>query len=58
MIYFDVLPPLDAAAFQAALAECGILIDGDGATFRAVTHIGITEADVERVAEAISTLKA
>ncbi len=54
MIYFDVLPPLDPAAFGAALAERGILIDGDGATFRAVTHVGITEANVERVADALT----
>jgi threonine aldolase len=50
MVYFDVLPPLEPAAFGAALKERGILMNGAGATFRAVTHIGIEQADVERVA--------
>ena len=56
MVYFDVLPPLQPAAFQAALRERGMLLDGDGVTFRAVTHIGITEADIARVAETLAAL--
>jgi len=54
MVYFDVLPPLEPDAFHAALKADGILIDKTGGgTFRAVTHIGITRADVERVGSAL-----
>ena len=54
MVYFDVLPPLEPDAFQAALKERGILMNGNGGTtFRAVTHVGITRADVERLARCL-----
>ena len=50
MVYFQVLPPLEPAAFDAALQERGVLMNGDGTTFRAVAHIGVTAGDIERVA--------
>jgi transcriptional regulator of acetoin/glycerol metabolism len=51
-----VLPPLEPDAFQAALNERGILLNGNGGrTFRAVTHVGITWEDIERVLSCIQT---
>ena len=54
MVYIELLPPLEPAAFLAALKAQGVLIgQTDGATFRAVTHIGITAADIARVGRAL-----
>ncbi len=50
MVYVEVLPPHSADQFRQVLRQDGILIGGEGGpSFRAVTHVGITRADVERV---------
>jgi len=53
MVYFEVLPPMTPEAFVEALRDEGVLIAGQGRTFRAVTHIGIAREDVEKAIEAI-----
>jgi len=51
MVYFDVLPPLAPDDLLKRLEEHGVLMGGhQGNPIRAVTHIGITQADVERAA--------
>lgn len=56
MVYFDVLPPCTPAEFRDAMKKAGVLVGNTGgATFRAVTHIGITRADIERVVSALQT---
>lgn len=51
MVFFSVLDadgrPTDTAAFTAAAAQAGVLISGGGDRIRAVTHYGISEADVD-----------
>lgn len=54
MVYLDVLPPRSPAGFREALKAKGILIGGERrATFRAVTHIGITRRDIQRTVSAL-----
>ncbi len=56
MVYFDVLPPRQPAELCRALREDGLLVGGHETNpVRAVTHIGITAADVDR---AIAILRA
>jgi threonine aldolase len=51
MVFFCVLDadgrPGDTAAFTAAAAQAGVLISGGGDRIRAVTHYGISEADID-----------
>jgi len=53
-VVFDVDGDADAARhFAAAMKERGVLIGTRGATsFRAVTHHGITRADIDRAVAA------
>jgi threonine aldolase len=44
---------MSAAEFLAALREAGVLMIGSGANIRAVTHYGITAADVREAAAAV-----
>jgi len=54
MVYFDVLPPHTPDELTEAMAAEGIRIGHTGgATFRAVPHIGITRADIDRVVGAL-----
>jgi threonine aldolase len=54
MVYFGVEPPRRAGGLMQALEEAGVRIGYVGEEgFRAVTHVGITRADVERVVEAL-----
>ena len=54
MVVFDVDGDADAARhFAAAMKERGVLLGMRGATsFRAVTHHGITRADIDRAVAA------
>lgn len=51
MVFFSVLDaggqPVDTAPFTAAVAEAGVLISGGGDRIRAVTHYGVSAADVD-----------
>jgi len=50
MVYFDVLPPRTQSELLQTLNGEGLRVGHSGGrTFRAVTHIGISRADVERV---------
>ncbi|MHC4789619.1 MAG: low-specificity L-threonine aldolase [Planctomycetota bacterium] len=54
MAYFDVLPPHTAGGLLQVMDAEGIRIGlVGGATFRAVTHMGIAREDVERVVEVL-----
>ncbi|MFW6189823.1 MAG: threonine aldolase family protein [Planctomycetota bacterium] len=54
MVYFDLLPPHVPDRFGSALAAEGVRAgNAGGKTFRAVTHVGITAEDVDRVIGAI-----
>ncbi len=56
MVYFDVLPPRAPADVQAVLRKEGILLnDASGTTFRAVTHLSITRADIEKAISVLQT---
>jgi hypothetical protein len=50
MVYFDVLPPHTPGGLLQVLDGESIRVGHPGGrTFRAVTHIGIARADIERV---------
>jgi threonine aldolase len=56
MVVFDIAGTAEAAAsFAASLSQRGVLVGARGATaFRAVTHYGISRADVDRAVAAAS----
>jgi threonine aldolase len=50
MVYFGVQPPHSPAGLVQALQDANIRIGSiGGGTYRAVTHLGIEQADIERV---------
>ena len=54
MVYFHVRPPHDPAELPGILRDEGILIGAESPRgFRAVTHLGITREDIDRVAEVL-----
>jgi threonine aldolase len=56
MVYFEVLPPGSPAELQARVRKDGLLVGGpEGNPVRAVTHMGITRADIDY---AVSVLRA
>jgi threonine aldolase len=56
MIFFDVAAGAEASRrFAAALEERGVRVSGrEPGAFRAVTHHGITRADIERALQAVA----
>ena len=56
MVHFDIDgDPTAAGDFAKALKDRGVLISGrEGTAFRAVTHYGITRADIDRTVSAAS----
>ncbi len=49
MVVFDAGDPASARRFQAAMKERGVLLSArDATSFRAVTHYGVTRADIDR----------
>ncbi len=56
MVYFDVLPPRRPDEVQQALKDDGVLVGSMGpATLRAVPHVGISRADIERVVSVLQS---
>jgi threonine aldolase len=56
MVYFDVVPPHRGSELSRLLRQEGILIDApDGTPFRAVTHLGVSRAGIERTVQALRT---
>ena len=54
MVYFDVLDPLTPGGVLSSLQDKGVLVlNTGGATFRAVTHLGITRQDIDRAVRAL-----
>lgn len=57
IVIFDVLPPLNAAAYLSMLKEAGIQSGGFGPqTIRFVTHLDVTRKEIEKVCETIRSI--
>jgi len=57
MVYFDALPPHTRDKVLNALKAEGLLIGNmGGTTFRAVPHVGISRADIQRAVSVIQHL--
>jgi threonine aldolase len=57
IVYVDPSPcGLDAASFCAGLAERGVVMTPIGNRFRAVTHLDVSEADIDRALEAAAAV--